>query len=528
MSESLHRWCVEEFNSQFGLEASDDIIQYILSISDEDEIVEYVGDLLQGTGGKKKEFVDELLERWRRCQKQQGRDTELIVTRTEGPDTTKDTQKKKRKGRNKQEVVSISPAEPEPEIVKTPIDLMKAQENSNSSSSTKKKNKFVNLYAKEGQDRLAVLLPGRHSCDCLAQKHKLINNCLTCGRIVCEQEGSGPCFFCGSLVCTSEEQEILQRDSNKSQKLRKKLMGDHIVSEGDQDYLPHQEARMKAGLEKAIQHKDKLLEFDKNSVRRTQVLDDESDYFAADSNQRVLEEGENLMQYYNKYDETVNAINTGTLIQTPKSSAPAGRQHLRELVNPNIQQAAPQWVDVGGGSASRRSTPADVEQKAERSRLRIQDRELQEMADGGWCLSMHQPWASLLTCGIKRVEGRTWYSSHRGRLWIAAAAKKPTPQEIAQVEAMYRKQICKQDLHFPKDYPTGCLLGCVNMTDCLSQEQFKEQYPHISDESASPFVFICTNPQELLVKFPMKGKHKIWKLESQIHQSAKRGLMQPA
>ncbi|XP_053490089.1 activating signal cointegrator 1 [Ictalurus furcatus] len=564
MSESLHRWCVQELHSQFGLEASDDIVQYILSISDEDEFVEYVGDLLQGTEGKKKEFVDELLERWRRCQKQQDRDTDLILTRTEGPDTTKDTQKKKRKGRNKQEVFSISPAEPEPEIVKTPIDLMKAQENSSSSSSTKKKNKFVNLYAKEGQDRLAVLLPGRHSCDCLAQKHKLINNCLTCGRIVCEQEGSGPCFFCGSLVCTSEEQEILQRDSNKSQKLRKKLMGDHIVSEGDQDFLPHQEARMKAGLEKAIQHKDKLLEFDKNSVRRTQVLDDESDYFAADSNQwlspveretlrkraeelrelrhashkdrkitldfagrRVLEEGENLTQYYNKYDETVKAINTGTLIQTPKSSAPAGRQHLRELVNPNIQQAAPQWVDVGGGSASRRATSADVEQKAERSRLRIQDRELQEMADGGWCLSMHQPWASLLTCGIKRVEGRTWYTSHRGRLWIAAAAKKPTPQEIAQVEAMYR-QICKQDLHFPKDYPTGCLLGCVNMTDCLSQEQFREQYPHISDESASPFVFICTNPQELLVKFPMKGKHKIWKLESQIHQSAKRGLMQPA
>ncbi|KAG7327256.1 hypothetical protein KOW79_008862 [Hemibagrus wyckioides] len=564
MSESLHRWCVEQLNSQFGLEASDDIVQYILSISNVDEIVEYVGDLLQGTEGKKKDFLDELLVRWRRCQKQQDREPDLILMRTEGPDPTKDTQKKKRKGRNKQEVVSISQVEPEPEVVKTPIDLMKAQENSSSSSSSKKKNKFVNLYAKEGQDRLAVLLPGRHSCDCLAQKHKLINNCLTCGRIVCEQEGSGPCFFCGSLVCTTEEQEILQRDSNKSQKLRKKLLGDHIVSEGDKDYLPHKEARMKAGLEKAIQHKDKLLEFDKNSIRRTQVLDDESDYFASDSNQwlspveratlrkreeelqelrhasrkdrkitldfagrRVLEEGENLTQYYNKYDETVKAINTGTLIQTPKSSAPAGRQYLRELVNPNIQQAAPQWVDVPGGDTSRRSMSTHTEQKAERSRLRIQDRELQEMADGGWCLSMHQPWASLLVCGIKRMEGRTWYTSHRGRLWIAAAAKRPTPQEIAEVEAMYR-QIYKRDLNFPEDYPTGCLLGCVNMTDCLSQEQFREQYPHNSDESASPFVFICTNPQELLVKFPMKGKHKIWKLESQIHQSAKRGLMQPA
>lgn len=33
------------------------------------------------------------------------------------------------------------------------------------------------------------------------------------------------CFFFVNQVCTKEEEEILQRDSNKSQKLRKKLMG---------------------------------------------------------------------------------------------------------------------------------------------------------------------------------------------------------------------------------------------------------------------------------------------------------------
>ena len=37
------------------------------------------------------------------------------------------------------------------------------------------------------------------------------------------------------------------------------------------------------------------------------------------------------------------------------------------------------------------------------------------------------------------------------------------------------------------------------------------QFPDTCEESASPFVFICTNPQELVVKFPMKGKHKICK-----------------
>ncbi|XP_039979229.1 activating signal cointegrator 1 isoform X2 [Xiphias gladius] len=518
MSDALLRWCADQLHLKFGLEACEDIVKYILSIETAEEIEEYVGDLLQGTDGRKRQFIDELLSRWKKTQRQATDTTGLFllkesVSSADSQDLTKDTQKKsKRKGRNKQEVMSVSQTEPEPEAVKTPIDLMRAQENS-STSSTKKKSKFISLYAQEGQDRLAVLLPGRHACECLAQKHKLINNCISCGRIVCEQEGSGPCLFCGSLVCTTEEQEILQRDSNKSQKLRKKLMGDC----GERDYLPHQEVKMKAGLEKAVQHKDKLLEYDRNSVRRTQVLDDESDYFATESNQwlspgerekvrkkeeelrelrhasrkdrkvtldfagrQVIDEGNNLNEYYNKLDETLKAMNSDTNSKSPMNSErQGGRQSLRELVNPNIMQSPPEWVNVGGSDNYKRNTEhgkrlAEDKGAEERNRLRLQDKELQEMSDGGWCLSMHQPWASLLVKGIKRVEGRTWYTSHRGRLWIAAAAKKPTPQEIAEVEAMYR-HIYRKEPMFPKEYPTGCLLGCVNMTDCLSQEQFREQ-----------------------------------------------------
>ncbi|XP_061101912.1 activating signal cointegrator 1 [Conger conger] len=556
MSDQLLRWCVDQLNHTFGLEASDDIVEYMLSIDNGEELAEYVGDLVQGNDGKKKQFIDELLARWQRARCLVPEGAGLLLgreTSAEMQDVAKDLLKKtKRKGRNRQELLTVSEPEPAPEVVKTPIDLLKVQEN----SSVKKKNKFVNLYTKDGQEKLTILLPGRHACECLAQKHCLVNNCMTCGRIVCEQEGSGPCLFCGALVCTKEEQKILERDSNKSQKLRKKLMNDHARQS---DLLPHEEERIKAGLEKALQHKDKLLEFDTNSVRRTQVLDDESDYFSTDSNQwlstgerealrkreaelgelrhasrkdrkitldfagrQVLEEGDNLSQYYSRFDEAVQAINTGTLVT---SSQRTDNPPPRELVNPTILQAAPQWVDMGSRAARQKPQERAVCSEAGpgRARLRLQDRELQEMSDGGWCLSMHQPWASLLVLGIKRVEGRSWYSSHRGRLWIAAAAKKPSPQEISQVESQYR-QLYRTELQFPKQYPTGCLLGCVNMTDCLSQEQYRDQFPNSCEESSSPFVFICSQPQELFIKFSMKGKHKIWKMDSQNHQGARKGL----
>ncbi|XP_040536002.1 activating signal cointegrator 1 isoform X1 [Gallus gallus] len=550
-------WCVRRLRGDFGLDVGEEVVRYILSITSEDEIREYVVDLLQGTEGRKGRFVEELLSRWQQSSQSPAEPLPAYRKKdetSESPRAGDQAKKGKRKGRNKQETPAYVEPSTHVEEVKTPLDLAKAQESSTASSSNayKKKTKYVSLYTKEGQDRLAVLIPGRHACECLGQKHKLINNCLVCGRIVCEQEGSGPCLFCGSLVCTKEEQDILQRDSNKSQKLLKKLMAG-AESSGNldaisKDLLPRQEARLKAGLEMAVKHKDKLLEFDRTSVRRTQVIDDESDYFATDSNQwlskqerealqkreqelqelrhasrlakkitidfagrQILEEDSGMAEYHSKLDETIEAINCGTLSQP--AASPEAKMTLNSgvLVNPHLLQPAPLWVDQTGSLPLRRATHsmgAGEEFGSERNRLRIQDRELQEISDDGWCLSMHQPWASLLIRGIKRVEGRTWYTSHRGRLWIAATAKRPSPQEISELETTYR-MLLRKDVEFPNEYPSGCLLGCVDVTDCLSQEQFNEQYPDLSQESGSPFVFICTNPQEMVVKFPIKGKPKI-------------------
>lgn len=37
-------------------------------------------------------------------------------------------------------------------------------------------------------------------------------------------------------------------------------------------------------------------------------------------------------------------------------------------------------------------------------------------------LSLTQPWATLLVLGYKKIETRSWYTAHRGELWIHAAA----------------------------------------------------------------------------------------------------------
>lgn len=106
-----------------------------------------------------------------------------------------------------------------------------------------------------------------------------------------------------------------------------------------------------------------------------------------------------------------------------------------------------------------------------------------DKADQMTCLTMHQPWASLLVCGIKRAEGRGWNTDFRGRLWIHAgcidsyileiAAKEPSPEIIAACENKYREIYNQHDcsVEFPKHYPTSALIGCVDIVDVLSASE---------------------------------------------------------
>lgn len=52
---------------------------------------------------------------------------------------------------------------------------------------------------------------------------------------------------------------------------------------GERELLPHQEATLKAGLEKAVQHKDKLLEFDRNRYLKTHCCSEMSRFTAVNT-----------------------------------------------------------------------------------------------------------------------------------------------------------------------------------------------------------------------------------------------------
>jgi hypothetical protein len=74
------------------------------------------------------------------------------------------------------------------------------------------------------------------------------------------------------------------------------------------------------------------------------------------------------------------------------------------------------------------------------------------------CLSLRQPWASLIVAGEKKVENRSWYTRHRGPLLIHAS-------KTVDLDA------CREHRLDPESLPTGVILGLVNVADCLPPEE---------------------------------------------------------
>ncbi|XP_073025468.1 uncharacterized protein [Primulina eburnea] len=147
------------------------------------------------------------------------------------------------------------------------------------------------------------------------------------------------------------------------------------------------------------------------------------------------------------------------------------------------------------------------------------------------CLTMHQPWASLLVYGIKRIEGRSWPSPITGRLWIHAAGKVPEPETIKAMEDFYREIYAMDgvtDVKFPEHYPVSRLLGCVEVVGCVTCDElvsWEAINAGVRVEGQTAFCWLCERPQKLVVPFEMRGYQGVYNLERKIYESAVRGLM---
>ena len=87
------------------------------------------------------------------------------------------------------------------------------------------------------------------------------------------------------------------------------------------------------------------------------------------------------------------------------------------------------------------------------------------------CLSVLQPWATLLVFGAKRYETRGWHTGHRGPLAIHAARKFPPAARALCGREPFRALLRAAGFDGWGRLPRGAVLGTVELLDCTLVEE---------------------------------------------------------
>lgn len=76
-------------------------------------------------------------------------------------------------------------------------------------------------------------------------------------------------------------------------------------------------------------------------------------------------------------------------------------------------------------------------------------------------ITIYQPWASLISCGKKKIETRAWNTNYRGKLAIHAG--KTCNKEACRA---LREYGLAHGLDLTKPLPSGCVIAIAQLVDC--------------------------------------------------------------
>lgn len=143
------------------------------------------------------------------------------------------------------------------------------------------------------------------------------------------------------------------------------------------------------------------------------------------------------------------------------------------------------------------------------------------------CITLYQPWASLLAAGEKRCETRHWPIRYRGPLlihaaktWNADLAALSRTEPFASV--LRSLGVMWSDTNRPA-LPFGAIVGRVDVVECYPTEKVRannempfvhdpgnwvavnDQELAFGDYSAGRFAWLCANPVAFARPIPLRG-----------------------
>lgn len=124
-------------------------------------------------------------------------------------------------------------------------------------------------------------------------------------------------------------------------------------------------------------------------------------------------------------------------------------------------------------------------------------------------LSIKEPYATLISEGLKRIETRSWKTNYRGEIYIHASSTR-VPKEW---KALLCYSIAKRiGLHFGQIVCKAKLVDCIEMT-----EEYIAQMDDIEKQmgfwSVGKYAWVLDDVEILDMPEKVKGHLGIWNLE---------------
>ena len=119
-------------------------------------------------------------------------------------------------------------------------------------------------------------------------------------------------------------------------------------------------------------------------------------------------------------------------------------------------------------------------------------------------ITLYPIWAWLIIYGPKRVENRTWATTHRGPLAIHAGSTRKTERED-------RIWLAARGMYVPHNLPVGAILGVVNLDDCLLYGDDFADDPF----ACGPYCWMLSKPNPLEHPIYVPGKLSLWNFDAE-------------
>jgi len=337
----MREWSNSQLQKFLDIDSADDLVDYILQLQNDDEIRTYLSELL-GQGKGVKRFIDALLEKKKNyvpSRKPEVPEDVQVYVKSKTAEEPSDRKKKKpEKKEAVEEVVSHT-------------------------------HNGIRVKQIKGKSKGQKEAGPRTMCDCQASEHGLISNCLSCGKIICAAEGVGACLF-----CEHHRQEQAQ-----------------VVPTSQLDVT-----NATPSFEEALRHKDRLLEFDRTTAKRTVVHDDQADYYSMNEWMSAKEKedlpkklhDEKLKQEEEKRKNKITFDFAGRKVIADKPAAESVKDVITPhvalpthiAVNPTLGVVAPVFVGHGTEKKSKSGKKKEVKGPASRS-SRIQHEYFEEVTE---------------------------------------------------------------------------------------------------------------------------------------------------